>query len=323
MKRVKYIFCKSFFSIIIFFISISISFVLIHMLPGNYLDYLLKDLAQVNPEVSVLFKEKFGLDKPLIVQYIIYLKNIFYGNWGYSLQYARPVLNIINEKLNWTLIILFPSTMLSIFVGIIVGAYMGWKNGSRNDLFITNFMIFIKTIPSYWWAITFILLFSYYIKIFPLGGFTNVNALKYGVNYLDILYHAFLPILTLTLCSIPGHYYLMRNSMLSVIKEPYITVARAKGLPENYILYLHAIKNAILPMLTVISLECAHLFTGSLFIETIFSWPGMGLLTFDAIKARDFPLLQAIFLIETFLIIIANFIADILYLFINPCIKDN
>lgn len=319
--QTEYIIKRLFYSFLAFFISISITFSILHLMPGDYIQYLVPYLAEVNPEASELFRHQFGLDKPLIEQYFIYIYNVLHGNWGYSFQYGVPVLKIIGEKLYWTLIILLPATFLSIVIGIFIGAYFGWRSGTKKDLSALNVMIFIRAIPSYWWAIMIILTFGFYFNLFPLGGFISISALDYGIKYEDVLHHAILPIFTLTLCSIPGNYYLMRNSMLLTVGEDYILTARAKGLDEKSILRKHALKNAMLPMVTMITLECASMITGSIFIETIFSWPGLGLLTFNAISARDLFLLQGVFLIDTLIIIIANFIADFSYSFIDPRIK--
>ena len=189
------------------------------------------------------------------------------------------------------------------------------------DASVLNVMMFTRAIPPYWWGIMFILIFSFYLGIFPLGGYMSISALDRGISYSDILYHSALPIITLTVYSIPGTYYLMRNSMLLTVGEDYILTARAKGLNEKYVLFKHVLKNAMLPMVTMIPLECAYLIAGNIFIEIIFSWPGIGLLTFDAIAAKDFPLLQGIVLIDALLIIIANFSADLFYSHIDPRIK--
>jgi peptide/nickel transport system permease protein len=180
-------------------------------MPGDYIQYLVPYLAEVNLEASELFRHQFGLDKPLIEQYFIYIYNVFHGNWGYSFQYGVPVLKIISEKLYWTLIILLPSTFLSIVIGIFMGAHFGWRSGTKKDLSVLNVMIFIRAIPSYWWAIMLILVFGFYFNLFPLGGFISISALESGINYRDVLHHAILPIFTLTLCSIPGNYYFRRR----------------------------------------------------------------------------------------------------------------
>ena len=321
MMRTDYLIKRIFYSLLAFLISVTLTFALLHLVPGDYLHSILPYLAEKNPEASQLFREQFGLDKSITEQYFLYMGNVLQGNWGYSFQYGLPVLTVIGEKLRWTLVILFPSTLLSILVGVVVGAYSGWKNGSKRDLSVFNLMIFMGAVPSYWWAILLILTFGFYLSLFPLGGFVSVSALDGGICPLDVLYHAVLPIIALTISSIPGTYYLMRNSMLLIVREDYILTARSKGLSDMGVLRHHALKNAMLPVVTVIALELAHMIMGSVFIETIFSWPGLGLLTFDALQVRDLPLLQGIFLIDTLIVILANFAADLSYPLIDPRVK--
>ena len=321
MMRTDYLVKRIFYSLLAFLISVTLTFALLHLVPGDYLHSILPYLAEKNPEASQLFREQFGLDKSIIEQYFLYMGNVLQGNWGYSFQYGLPVLTVIGEKLRWTLVILVPSTLLSILVGVVVGAYSGWKNGSKRDLSVFNLMIFMGAAPSYWWAILLILTFGFYLSLFPLGGFVSVSALDDGIRFLDVLYHAVLPIIALTVSSIPGTYYLMRNSMLLTVSEDYILTARSKGLSDMGVLRHHALKNAMLPVVTVIALELAHMIMGSVFIETIFSWPGLGLLTFDALQVRDLPLLQGIFLIDTLIVILANFAADLSYPLIDPRVK--
>lgn len=166
-----------------------------------------------------------------------------------------------------------------------------------------------------------LIIFGYYLNLFPLGGYVDTSALTTGIDPLDVANHAVLPILTLFLFSVTGTYYLMRNSMLMTAGEDYIITARAKGLDELTILRKHAMKNAMLPMVTMVTLECAGMITGSIFVETIFSWPGLGMLTYKALLFRDLPLLQGILLIDTLLIIVANIAADLIYPLIDPRVQ--
>lgn len=312
---------RVFYSLLAFMISVSLTFVLLHLMPGDYLHSILPYLAEKNPDAARMFREQFGLNRSISEQYLLYMVNIIQGNWGYSFLYGLPVLAVIEEKLRWTLVILFPSTVLSIFIGMAVGAYSGWINGSKTDLSVLNFMIFVGAVPSYWWAMLLILIFGFHMSLFPLGGYASIDALDVGVRISDVLRHAALPITALTISSVPGTYYLMRNSTLQTTGEEYVLTARSKGLREMEILRHHALKNAMLPMVTVIALELAQMIMGSVFVETIFSWPGLGLLTFEALRVRDLPLLQGIFLMDTLMVILANIVADLSYPFIDPRVK--
>ncbi len=310
------------YSGIAFFISITITFFILHLMPGDYITNYLLSLGTVLPQETIdEFHRQFGLNLPLTDQYLLYMENILLGQWGYSYQYSVPVLPLILDKLFWTLIILLPATIMGILYGMVLGAYSGWNARSKRDLSLFNVMIIVRAIPSYWWAIMAILIFGYSLSLFPIGGYTSISILYSGIDPVDVLYHAFLPIAVLTLTITAGNYYLMRNSMISVIGEDYITTARTKGLSENSILWHHALKNAMLPVVTVAALQCASIVTGSIFVETVFSWPGLGLLTTEAIRARDLPLLEGIFLLDTFVVIVANIVADLLYPLIDPRVR--
>ena len=305
-----------------FFISITITFFILHLMPGDYITNYLASLGLTLPQETVdAFYHQFGLDLPLTDQYVLYLRNILGGDWGYSYQFSVPILPLILEKLSWTLVILLPATIIGSVAGIALGAFSGWKSGSRLDLAIFNAMIIIRAVPSYWWAIMAVLVFSYTLGLFPLGGYTSISILYSGIDGMDVLCHAVLPIAVSAFFIAAGNYYMMRNSMLTVVGEDYIATARSKGLSENAILWRHACRNALLPMVTITTLELASIISGSIFIETVFSWPGVGMLTTEALRARDLPLLEGIFLLDTLLVIVANIVADVLYPFLDPRIR--
>ena len=316
--RIEYLAWRIFYSLLAFVMSVTFTFVLLHAMPGDYLHAVLPYLAEKNPLASELFREQFGLDRSLVEQYVLYIFNVLQGNWGYSIQYGLPVTNVIMEKLCWTMVILLPATLLSMLIGVAIGSYSGWTSGSLADSLVFKIMIFLGAVPSYWWAIILILVLGFYFGLFPLGGYMSIKALDEGLQHRDVLYHAVLPIVALTLAMVPGIYYFMRNSMLQTVGQDYILTARCKGLGEMEILRHHALKNAMLPMVTLMAIELAHTIMGSVFIETIFSWPGMGYLTYEALRVRDLPLLQGIFLMDTMIIILANMAADFSYPFIDP-----
>jgi peptide/nickel transport system permease protein len=232
-----------------------------------------------------------------------------------------PVFSLITEKLWWSLVLLLPATVFGILIGTIIGAWSGWKSGGKKDLVLFNIMIVIRAIPEFWWAIMTVLVFSFYLRLFPLGGYSSMSILLTGLSIPDVLYHAILPILLMTFFIATGNYYVMRNSMISVIGEDYITTARAKGLDEHDILWKHALKNALLPMVMITSFQCAAIITGNVFIETVFSWPGIGLLTTEALQMRDLPVLQGILILDSLFAIGAMLLADILSSIIDPRIR--
>ena len=318
----KYLLRRLCYSGASFFVCVTITFFLLHLMPGNYITNYLLSLSNTIPQAAVdQFRHQFGLDLPLTDQYILYILNIIHGQWGYSYTYGLPVFSMITEKLCWSLILLLPATVLGILLGTVIGAWSGWKSGGKKDLAIFNVMIVIRAIPEFWWAIMAVMVFSFYLRWFPLGGYSSISVLTTGLSIPDVLYHAILPIALMTFFIATGNYYVMRNSMISVIGEDYITTARAKGLDERGILWRHALKNALLPMVTITTFQCAAIIMGNVFIETVFSWPGIGFLTTEALTMRDLPLLEGIFLLDSLLTIGAMLLADILSSMIDPRIR--
>jgi peptide/nickel transport system permease protein len=316
-------FCKRLcYSGAAFFISVTLTFFLLHLMPGDYItNYLLSLTNNLPKEAVEQFYHQFGLDLPLTDQYILYLSNILQGQWGYSYAYSVPVFPLIMEKLSWSLILLLPATVLGIGIGTVLGAWSGWKSGGKKDLALFNIMIAIRAVPEFWWAIMAVVIFSFYLRWFPLGGYTSISILYSGLSISDVLYHTILPTALMTFFIATGNYYVMRNSMIAVIGEDYITTARAKGLDERGILWRHGLKNALLPMITITTFQFASIIMGNVFIETVFSWPGLGLLTTEALRQRDLPLLEGIFLLDTLLSIAAMLAADVLASIIDPRIR--
>ncbi|MFA5331890.1 MAG: ABC transporter permease [Methanoregula sp.] len=305
-----------------FIVCVTITFFLLHLMPGDYITNYLLSLSNTVPKETVAqFYQQFGLDRPVPEQYVLYLVNIVQGNWGYSYAYGLPVFPMIVEKLCWSLILLLPATILGILTGTVIGAWSGWKSGGKKDLAIFNVMIVIRAIPEFWWAIMAVMIFAFYLQWFPLGGYASISVLSTGLDYTDVLYHAILPITLMTFFIATGNYYVMRNSMIAVIGEDYITTARAKGLDERTVLWRHALKNALLPMVTITTFQVAGIIMGNVFIETVFSWPGIGFLTTEALTQRDLPLLEGIFLLDSLMTIGAMLLADILSSIIDPRIR--
>ena len=323
--KIDYLLSRVSSSLLALLLGITCSFCLIHLMPGNYVDYLL-NLTPGGlslPVESEMFKRQFGLDKPLLVRYAYYIMDIFRGEWGISFAHARPVVALMAEKLVWSLVLLLPAKLLSLVLGVIIGAYSGWHSDRKRDFFFLGGMVFVNAVPSYIWAILFILTFSYYLNFFPLGGFVGTGALEHGIRMWDVVYHALLPLITLTLCGIPNNYYLVRNTISLSVREDYIITARAAGIGDKRLLFRHCLPNALLPVVTLAPIQVAHLMMGSVFIESVFSWPGIGLLTFEAISARDLPILQGVFLVFTGMVIIGNLLADLSYTLIDPRVEKS
>jgi len=268
-------------------------------------------------------RAKFGLDKPLHLQYLDFIKNTLQGEFGYSLYYKRPVFDKVMECLPWTLFLLSISIILSTIISFGVGVYFAWKRGTKTDILGTNFCMFIRSTPHFWLGMILLLVFAYYYPIFPLYG-----ARTPGIHYentfeyiKDILYHAALPLTTLLLRQVGMYVLYMRNSTVEVLGEDYMVTAKAKGVPARSLMFHHAARNAMLPMVTVTAMRFGFMVNGAILTETVFSYPGTGRLIYTAITNDDFFLLQGTFFIVSITVLVANLIADIICGWLDPRIK--
>jgi len=268
-------------------------------------------------------RAKFGLDKPLYLQYLDFIKNTLHGEFGYSLYYKRPVFDKVMECLPWTLFLLSISIILSTIISFGVGVYFAWKRGTKTDILGTNFCMFIRSTPHFWLGMILLLVFAYYYPIFPLyGGRTPGIHYENTFEYIkDILYHAALPLTTLLLRQVGMYVLYMRNSTVEVLGEDYMVTAKAKGVPAWSLMFHHAARNAMLPMVTVTAMRFGFMVNGAILTETVFSYPGTGRLIYTAITNDDFFLLQGTFFIVSITVLVANLIADIICGWLDPRIK--
>ncbi len=309
---------------VIVLIILSINFFLPRAMPGDALSYLTDPGAdmpvRMTEEKGEILLAYYGLDKPLSEQYINYMVGIIRGDLGLSIYYNDPVLEVILSRLKWTLLLVGTSTAIYITLGILLGATSAWARGRKKDMALLISILSISSFPSFFIGILMVIFFVVKLGIFPLSGAqtafaTYSNPLE---EIFDILHHLVLPAATLVISHIGGTYFLMRNSMLGVLGEDYIMTARAKGLSERYILHKHAIKNALLPIVTMTAMTVGFMVTGTIFVEMVFAYPGIGNLLYNAVSYNDYPLLQGIFLFITITIVGANFIADMIYIQLDP-----
>ncbi len=268
-------------------------------------------------------RARFGLDKPLHMQYLDFIKNTVQGEFGYSLYYKRPVFDKVIECLPWTIFLLGINIILSTIISFVVGVYFAWKRGTKTDILGTNIFMFIRSTPHFWLGMILLLVFAYYYPIFPLFG-----ARTPGIHYAntfeyikDVLYHAALPLATLLLRSVGMFVLYMRNSTVEVLGEDYMVTAKAKGVPAWSLMFHHAARNAMLPMVTVTAMRFGGMVNGAILTETVFSYPGTGRLIYTAITNDDFFLLQGAFFMISVTVLVANLVADIICAWLDPRIK--
>jgi peptide/nickel transport system permease protein len=311
------------FTTIAFFLVLMINFMLPRLMPGSPIDRFLKDPSISEKEREALLRD-FGLDQPLHVQFVYYMTNTLRGNLGISFRYyPNPVMNVIIARIPWTLYLLGISYSLSVILGVILGAIAGWRQGSKIDISATGLSIITRSMPVFWFGMMLLLIFSFYFEIFPSSGAYTPGTSENIIGYiLDVGWHSILPILTITFILFGAPALLTRNLVADILSEQYIYVAKCKGLPSRVILFKHALKNIMLPISSYTATLLGYIVSGAVFTETVFSWPGVGRLFYEAILTRDYPLIQGCLLLTTISVLLANFFADIFYSFLDPRVRQ-
>jgi peptide/nickel transport system permease protein len=299
------------------------NFILFRVLPGDPIR-LMARAGHLSPEAIARLRQVFGLDRPLVVQYFYYLRNIATGELGISVTYRRPVAEILQERIANTLILLGAATVIVVVVGVVAGVVAAARRGSRVDgaLVITSLVFW--SLPTFWTGLVLVIILGVYLNAFPISGMTSPgldSALSFA-NLGDIGRHLILPTLTLAIVDMGQFTLITRSSLIDVLTEDYILTAKAKGLPARKVLWAHGVPNALLPVITTTALYVSLVVGGAIQVETVFSWPGMGRLMYDAVLRRDYPLLEASFLLSAATVILANFLSDIAYLLIDPRVKE-
>lgn len=305
----------------IVFIIIVVNFFLIRLAPGDPIAYIIGD-APVPAEVVAELRSKLGLDQSLISQLVIYLGNVLRGDFGYSFVSREPVINVIAARLPATLLLMITQYILAIAAGIGLGVVSARRQGSTLDTGVTLLSIVGYAMPVFWLGQMLMLIFATKLGWFPAQG---MFALRYDLgpmgNVLDVAHHIVLPVVTLAFFNLALIARLTRSNMLQVLRLEYIIFARSKGLSERVITYKHALRNAILPVVTIIGINIKTLITGAVLTETVFAWPGLGRLTYDAIYTRDYPVLMAMFVFVGLLVVMGNLLTDIAYAYLDPRIR--
>ncbi len=281
-------------------------------------------LPRATPEEITKLRASYGLDKPLVGQFIDYVGDTARLDLGTSQQTRRSVWSEIGDALPWTLLLVGTGTLLATILGTWLGIIAATRRGSRTDDGLLGFSLFTYSAPEYWIGLILILVFAVAIPIFPAGlqMTPGKDFDSWWAQALDVADHLVLPATAMTLVLLGSYFVIMRSSMVDVLTEDFITVKRATGLPWNRVVRKHAVRNALLPLVTLSAIQFGFVMGGVITIETIFSWPGLGLLEFQAINSKDFPMLQGAFLVFSIAVIVANLIADCLYFFLDPRVQS-
>jgi len=324
MELYKYILKRSIEIVVTFFIILTLLFLLFRLAPGDPVARMI-DPNMTAEDVELLMSQ-LGLNKPLWMQYIIYLKNFVHGQFGYSFHYGQPVAQIIWNRLSNTIILFTSAIILSAFAGILLGKIASWHKGKATDSLLTIAALVTHTMFLPWLGLLLIWIFAFKVGWFPISGMISEDVwldpyAGIPAKLLDVVHHMILPLCTLFLIHFGSYLLIMRSSMLEIIKEDYILTARAKGLEEKVIRNHHVAPNAALPVVTSVGLSLAFSINGGALTETVFSWPGIGRELVFSVSSLDYPLAQASFLLIAAAVLVSNLVVDILYAYLDPRIR--
>lgn len=307
-------------SAVLVLLLIVINFTLIHVAPGDPVTYLAGQSG--DEQYYQLIRARFGLDQPLFTQLWVYISNVLRGDLGFSLSHQQPVAAVILSRVPATLLLVASATLIASVVGVWLGVETARRENSHYDRIVNAISIVGHSVPSFSIGIVFLLVFSLYLGWFPSQGMTSASGGKTGVAYvLDVIVHLVLPVMTLAFVQVAQILRLTRSQMLNVLGEAFITTARAKGIAENKVLYGHALRNALLPIVTIIGSDMGMLLSGAVLVETVFAYPGLGRLMLDAVAARDYPILLGILLLISVSVAAVNFVVDMIYPIVDPRIR--
>ncbi|MGI5268740.1 ABC transporter permease [Nonomuraea sp. CA-218870] len=297
------------------------TFFLFRLLPGDPV----RNLAQgrnMTPEQLDLERRRLGLDKPLTDQFLDFVGQTLRLDLGTSYEYKRPVLDLIGERLGPTLLLAGVGLFIAVSLGLWQGTRAGWRPGSRFDRFSTATSLVLWSVPTFWLGLLLLMVFGAWLKIFPSRGIESVDAPD-GFGYvLDVAWHMVLPCLTLVGVVYAQYLLVMRSSLLDEVGQDYVNTARAKGMRDDEVRRRHAVPNALLPTVTLVFMRIGFVVGGAVTVETVFSWPGLGKLFYDAISVPDFTLMQGTFMLITVAVIVMNTLADVVYHFLDPRVRS-
>jgi len=305
--------------LMLLFISILI-FGILQLVPGGPLDQLAFNNPKITPEQLQNLEKLLGLDRPAYERYFVWLGNVLHGDLGdsWAVYIGRPVLGVIFQRLPLTLLLVGTAVFIALLIAIPIGIFSAIRQYSRLDYAVTAMSYFGLSMPTFWLGLMLIIIFAVELRWLPTGG---VSTPLTGGDIVDRIRHLILPVSVLALINVAQWSRYVRSSMLEILKQDYIRTARAKGVIERIVIFRPALRNGRIPLITLVGLEVPALFGGAIITETIFSWPGMGRLFFDALNQSDWPIVQGILLISAFLVLFGNLFAEVMYAVVDPRIR--
>lgn len=309
-------------SLVVIFVIIIGNFLLLNAVPGDLVDVMAGRGGDMDAELMANLRERFGLDQPMPVRLFDYVTSVLSGDLGYSWPHSQPVLDVVLQRLPATTLLVVLSVMLSVFMGTMAGVIAARHAHKTIDVVVSMIVLAFYATPIFLTALGLMLVFSVKLGWLPLAGLTTAGAQEGLLATIgDIARHMVLPVVSLSLFYIAIYARLARASMLQVMTQDYVRTARAKGLSEVQVIIGHALRNALLPVVTMAGLQITELFGGAVLTETIYGLPGVGRLAYDAVFARNFPLMLGILIVCSFIIVIVNLLVDLIYTRLDPRVE--
>ena len=296
-----------------------LSFIILRLAPGDPVTLMVGGTQGMRAEDLAAMRSAYGLDQPLPIQYLSWLAHLLSGDFGRSFLYKRPVIEMIQASLPNTLLLAGLALTLTVVVGVPLGIIAARFRGSWLDQVIRVVGVMGHAIPAFWFGLLFILILSVQFRLFPVGGMLTIG--KDAFDIPDRLAHLVGPVLTLSFAGIANYSRYMRAETLEVLGQDYVRTARAKGLQENIVLFVHALRNAMLPLVTALGTQIAFLISGAIVIEQVFAWPGMGRMTYDAARSKDYPIVMGVVVISSLVLMLSYIARDVAYGLVDPRIK--
>ncbi|MDM0044779.1 ABC transporter permease [Variovorax dokdonensis] len=299
-----------------------LNFALVHSAPGDPVETIAGASGGMSDELKAELRQSYGLDKPLPVQLGVYLSRVARLDLGYSYFFNLPVVDLITERIPATLLLVLSSVVCAFLLGTGIGVLAARKPNGLLSQTITVLSLVGFAAPVFWTGIMLVILFASVLPIFPVSDMRSIDGSSEGIaGMLDVAWHLVLPTLTLSLVYLAHYSRLARASMLEVMGSDFIRTARAKGLADRVVLYKHALRNAILPVVTVLGLQFGNVLAGAILVETVFNWPGLGRLAFESVLRRDYPTILGVLLLSAIVVLVMNMLTDLCYRLVDPRIQ--
>ena len=307
------------YAFVLLFAVLVLNFTLMHMAPGDVADTISQSMGGADEELLIEIRKDYGLDQPYYQQLVTYIGKVLRFDLGHSFFFNEPVSKLVLERVPATLLLVITAQILALLLGVVLGVYSARKPNGILSHFVTLFALFGYSAPVFWTGILLLIAFSLQIPLFPVAGMRDVTIEgNFWVHAIDVMKHMVLPVLTLASIFLALYSRLARATMIETLGTDFVRTARAKGLPERQVVYKHALRNSLSPVVTLAGLQFSAVVSGAVLVEAVFSWPGLGTLAFQSIIARDTPTILGILFFSALVVIIGNLLTDLALRFVDP-----